>query len=73
MPATSAILNIRIGSEAKRDWYDLCNISAMFHACVLPHSEQLFHKSTGLSMISFQIMNHPSFGSILPSGFLSFS
>ena len=32
MAATSAILNLRIGSEAKSHWYDLCNISAQFHA-----------------------------------------
>ena len=32
MAATSAILNFRIGSEAKSDWYDLWNISARFHA-----------------------------------------
>ena len=32
MAATSAILNLRIGSEAKSNWYDLCDISAKFHA-----------------------------------------
>ena len=32
MADTSAILNLRIGSEAKRDWYDLYDISAKFHA-----------------------------------------
>ena len=31
MAATVAILNLKIWSEAKSDWYDLCNISAKFH------------------------------------------
>ena len=42
--ATAAIFNLRIRSEAKRDWYDLF-ARYLPSFMLLPHSEQLFQKS----------------------------